>query len=183
MTNTVNCGYIELVDSTSLNVIKNSTGMGGALDREIIIKHLRCTNTDDSEISFNDKADNFIKSLAAYCVATCVLGIANRLTRKILIKNNGIFLHTDFSRALGIFKKTFGIKKERNKFLLTPEMSNVYIYEQKEEQFKKYCVKAFNVLRHNASKLINLFIIMSTAGLNTFYGISDIEYVKEIQLS
>ena len=176
----INCGYIELVDSTSLNVIKNSTGMGGALDREIIIKHLRCTNTDDSEISFNDKADNFIKSLAAYCVATCVLGIANRLTRKILIKNNGIFLHTDFSRALGIFKKTFGIKKERNKFLLTPEMSNVYIYEQKEEQFKKYCVKAFNVLRHNASKLINLFIIMSTAGLNTFYGISDIEYVKEM---
>ena len=178
----LNFGYIELIDSTSLNAIKNSSGMGGALDREIIIKHLRCSNSDDSsyEISFNDKTDNFIKSLAAYCVATCVLGIANRLTRKILIKNNGIFLHTDFSRALGIFKKTLGIKKERNKFLLTPEMANVYIYEQKEELFKKYCVKAFNILRHNASKLINLFIIMSTAGLNSFYGISDVEYIKHM---
>ena len=178
----INFGYIEIVEATSLNSIKNSSGMGGALDREIIIKHLRCISSDNSnyEIGFNDKTDNFIKSLAAYCVATCVLGIANRLTKKLLIKNNGIFLHTDFSKALGNFKRTLGFKKERSKFILTPEMVNVYVYEQKEEQFKKYCVKAFNVLRHNASKLINLFIIMSSAGLNSIYGIADVEYIKHM---
>ena len=178
----LNAGYVEYINSTSLYVIKNSSGVGGSLDREIIIKHLRCTSSDEDsyEINFNDKTDNFIKSLAGYCVATCVLGVANRLTRKLLIKNNGIFFHVDFGRILGNFKKTLGIKKERTKFLLTPEMANVYIFEQKEIQFKKLCVNAFNILRHNASRLINLFIIMSTAGMPSFLGISDIEYIKEM---
>ena len=177
----LNMGYIEFINSTSLNAIKNSSGVGGTLDREIIIKHLRSTSDDSSyEINFNDKTDNFIKSLAGYCVATCVLGVANRLTKKLLIKNNGIFFHVDFLRILGNFKKTLGIKKERSKFLLTPEMANVYIFQQKEMQFKKLCVKAFNILRHNASRLINLFIIMSTAGMPSFFGISNIEYVKQM---
>ena len=179
----INMGYIEFIDSTSLNVIKNSSGVGGTLDREIIIKHLRCTSCDEYssyEINFNDKTDNFIKSLAGYCVATCVLGVANRLTKKLLIKNNGIFFHVDFSRILGNFKKTFGFKKERSKFLLTPEMANVYIFQQKEVQFKKLCVKAFNILRNNATRLINLFIIMSTAGMPNFFRIADIEYIKQM---
>ena len=178
----LNVGYIEFINSTSLNVIKNSSGVGGTLDREIIIKHLRCVNSDESsyEINYNDKTDNFIKSLAGYCVATCVLGVANRVTRNLLIKSNGIFFHADFSRILGNFKKTLGIKKERSKFLLTPEMANVYIFEQKEKDFKKFCVKAFNVLRYNASRLINLFIIMSTAGMSSFLGISDIQYIKQM---
>ena len=178
----LNVGYIEYINSTSLNVIKNSSGVGGTLDREIIIKHLRCTSSDDSyyEMNFNDKTDNFIKSLAGYCVATCVLGVANRITKKVLIKNNGIFFHVDFCRILGNFKKTLGIKKERSKFLLTPEMANVYIFQQKELEFKKLCVKAFNILRHNASRIINLFIIMSTAGMPSFLGISDIKYIKHM---
>ena len=178
----LNMGYIEYINSTSLNVIKNSSGVGGTLDREIIIKHLRCTRSDDSfyEINFNDKTDNFIKSLAGYCVATCVLGVANRITKKLLIKNNGIFFHVDYSRILGNFKKTLGIKKERSKFLLTPEMANVYIFQHKEIEFKKLCVKAFNILRHNASRLINLFIIMSTAGMPSFLGFLDIEYIKHM---
>ena len=108
-------GFVEYIYSTNLYNIKNSSGVGGTLDREIIIKHLRCTSSDDSsgafELTFNEKTDNFIKSLAGYCVVTCVLGVANRVSKNLLIKNNGIFLHIDFYRILGNFKKTFGIKK------------------------------------------------------------------------
>ena len=176
----LNIGYIEYINSVSLNAIKNSSGVAGTLDREIIIKHLRCTRSDDPsyEINFNDKTDNFIKSLAGYFVATGVLGVANRLSKKLLIKNNGIFFHVDYSIILG--QKTMGLKKERSKFLLTLEMANVYIFQHRENEFKKICVKAFNILRHNASRLINLFIIMSTAGMPSFLGISDIEYIKKI---
>ena len=177
-------GFIEYIYSTNLYNIKNSSGVGGTLDREIIIKHLRCTTSDDSsgsyELTFNEKTDNFIKSLAGYCVVTCVLGVANRITKNLLIKNNGIFLHVDFYRILGNFKRTLGIKKERSKFLLTPEMANVYIFQQKEMEFKKMCVKAFNILRHNASRLISLFMIMSSSGMTGFLGIKEIEYMKEM---
>ena len=177
-------GFVEYIYSTNLYNIKNSSGVGGTLDREIIIKHLRCTSSDDSsgsfELTFNEKTDNFIKSLAGYCVVTCVLGVANRVSKNLLIKNNGIFLHIDFYRILGNFKKTFGIKKERTKFLLTPEMANVYIFQQRELEFKKMCVKAFNILRHNASRLINLFFIMSSSGMTGFLGIKEIEYIKEM---
>ena len=62
----------------------------------------KLTNFDSGDeisfgaITFNEKTDNFIKSLAGYCVVTCVLGVANRITKNLLIKNNGIFLHVDF---------------------------------------------------------------------------------------
>ena len=180
----LNMGYVEYIYSTNLYNIKNSSGVGGTLDREIIIKHLRCISSDDAsssyELSFNEKTDNFIKSLAGYCVVTCVLGVTNRITKNILIKNNGIFLHIDFHRILGNFKRTLGIKIERTKFLLTPEMANVYIFQQREMDFKKMCVKAFNILRHNASRLINLFFIMSSSGMTGFLGIKEIEYMKEM---
>ena len=172
-------GYLEYIYSTNLYNIKNSSGVGGTLDREIIIKHLRLTSSEDAsssyELTFNEKTDNFIKSLAGYCVVTCVLGVANRITKNLLIKNNG-----DFYRILGNFQRTLGIKKERSKFLLTPEMANVYIFQQREMDFKKMCVKAFNILRHNASRIINLFFIMSSSGMTGFLGIKEIEYMKEM---
>ena len=180
----LNMGFIEYIYSTDFYNINKSPGIGGTSDREIIIKFLRITNSEDSssknELTFNEKTDHFIKSLAAYCVITCVLGVANRITNNLLIKNNGIFLHIDFDRILGNFKRTLGIKTERTKFLLTPEMANVYIFQQREVEFKKMCVKAFNILRHNASRLINLFFIMSSCGMTGFVGIKDIEYMKEM---
>ena len=175
-------GYIEFVYFSELYKIQNSSGVIGVLDKEAIIKYLRGSITDDQSDNdkYDNKIDNFIKSLAGYCVATCVLGITERSFRNVMIKNNGIFLHINLGHLLGHFKYKCGIKTERSIFLLTPEMANVYICENKEDVFKKCCVKAFNILRHNASKIINPFIIMSTAGLPEFYGIYDINYVKNM---
>ena len=131
-------------------------------------------------LNCNDNTFIFIKILVVYCVIFFVMIVTNRITKNLLIKNNGIFLHIDFYRILGNFKKTLGIKKERSKFLLTPEMANVYIFQQREIDFKKMCVKAFNILRHNASRLINLFFIMSSSGMTGFLGIKEIEYMKEM---
>ena len=181
-------GYIEYVNFFELYKIQNSSGIIGVLDKEAIIKFLRGTGNNmrnnDNEIYENDtyeeRVDNFIKSLAGYCVATCVLGITERSFRNVMIKNNGILLHVNLGHLLGHFKYKCGIKTERSLFLLTPEMANVYISENKQEIFKKCCIKAFNILRHNASKIINPFIIMSTAGLKNFFGINDINYIKKM---
>ena len=175
-------GYIEFVYFSELYKIQNSSGVIGVLDKEVIIKFLRGSITDEQSDNdtYENKIDNFIKSLAGYCVATCILGITERAFRNVMIKNNGIFLHINLGHLLGHFKYKCGIKTERSLFLFTPEMANVYICENKEDVFKKCCIQAFNILRHNASKIINPFIIMSTAGLAQFYGINDINYIKNM---
>ena len=156
-------------------------GMAGALNRELIVKFLRGQNTKNTEPSEQEsKYDNFIKSLAGYCVATCVIGVGDRHPGNIMLKDNGIFFHIDFGHILGNFKSKFFIKRERSLFLLTPEMANVYVTENKEEYFKTSCVKAFNILRHNAQRLINMFIIMSTAGMPELCGMNDVKYVKKM---
>ena len=177
----VNAGFIECVIAKELAQIQNKSGVSGALDRELIIKYLRGTSSDSASGDQQaNKTDNFIKSLAGYCVATCVLGVADRHSSNVMIQGNGLFLHIDFGHILGNFKFKFGVKRERSVFLLTPEMANVYISDKKEEQFKKMCAKAFNILRHDAPKLMNSFIIMSTAGMPEFFGICDIKYMKQM---
>src|SRR5690606_37444811 len=81
---------------------------------------------------------------------------------------------------LGNFKYKFGIKRERAPFLLTPDMAHVYIKNNKEDEFKRHCIKAFLVLRKYANRLINLFIIMSSAGLPELNGLQDVLYLKKM---
>ena len=73
----INAGYIECVnDAKELAELQNKNGVDGALDRELIIKYLRLNSSNMDQL--NNKTDNFIKSLSGYCVATCVLGVADR---------------------------------------------------------------------------------------------------------
>ncbi len=150
-------GYIEFVPSDSISKIQQKDG---ALDRELLIKHFNITREDDKK----EVQENFILSLAGFCVATCVLAIADRHPSNVMVKTNGIFFHIDYGHFLGNWKYKFGFKRERAPFLLTPEMAHVYTKNSKEELFKSTCVKAFNILRKNANKLMNLFIMMSSAG-------------------
>lgn len=152
-------GYLEFVDSLTIAKIQQQDGVGGALDRELLIKHFKFSN----EKGQLDTQMNFIMSLAGFCVATCVLGIADRHPSNVMVKENGIFFHIDYGHFLGNWKFKFGIKRERALFLLTPEMAHVYTKYSKEDLFKDTCVKAFNILRKNANRLINLFIMMTSA--------------------
>ena len=169
-------GFIECLVGIELDKLQAQDGVAGVLDRELIVKYLRKTGKQSSPLE--TKFDNFIKSLAGYCVATCVIGIGDRHPGNIMIKENGIFFHIDFGHILGNFKSKFFIKRERTPFLLTPMMANVYSTDGKEEFFKTACVKAYNILRHNAQRLINMFIIMSTAGMPELCSMRDVQYAK-----
>jgi len=171
-------GFIECLVGIELDKLQANDGMAGVLDRELIVKYLRKNGKQNSSLEI--KFDNFIKSLAGYCVATCVIGIGDRHPGNIMIKENGIFFHIDFGHILGNFKSKFYIKRERTPFLLTPMMANVYSTVGKEEFFKTACVKAYNILRHNAQRLINMFIIMSTAGMPELCSMKDVIYTKEM---
>ena len=170
-------GFIECLVGIELDKLQANDGVSGVLDRELIVKYLRKNRKQNS--SLETKFDNFIKSLAGYCVATYVIGIGDRHPGNIMIKENGIFFHIDFGHILGNFKSKFFIKRERTPFLLTPMMANVYSSVGREEFFKTACVKAYNILRHNAQRLINMFIIMSTAGMPELCSMNDVSYTKD----
>ena len=180
------CGYMEFVDGTVLEGVQKDEGfLGGALDRELLYNYLKKMSikiniNDEETLSFENQLDNFIRSLAGYCVATGVLGIGDRHSANVMIKKNGIFFHIDFGHIFGNFKKKFGFKRERSRFLLTQDMAYVYIKSNNEEKFKNYCVTAYNILRHNGQRLINLTITMASAGMPEFSSMVDVGYFQNM---
>lgn len=177
-------GFIQFVSAKEIDSLQMDQGFSGAFDRELLNTYLRkvgqVIQNGQPKYDLIKQQENFVKSLAGFCVATCVMGIGDRHLGNVMLKDNGIFLHIDYGHFLGNFKYKLGIKRERAPFLLTPEMARVYSKTGREEQFKLCCVKAYNILRKNATRLMNLFIIMSTAGLPELNGINDVIYLRKM---
>ena len=167
-------GFVEFVNANVLEGIQKKEGLlSGSMNKGTLYRYLM-------ESSRGNEVDNFIRSLAGYCVATGLLGIGDRHSANVMVKRNGQFLHIDFGHIFGNFKKKFGFKRERSRFLLTPDMANVYITSNNEKQFNHYCVKAYNILRHNGQRLLNLLITMSSAGMPEFSTMADLKYFKHM---
>ena len=178
------CGFMEFVEGTPLEEVqKKENDLGGALDKELLYKYLNnlsneISKTKDS-LPFDKELDNFIRSLAGYCVATGVLGIADRHPANVMIKKNGIFFHIDFGHIFGNFKKKWFWKRERSLFLLTPDMAYVYMKSNNKKLFINYCTNAFNILRRNAQKLLNITITMASSNMPEFSAMADVTYFRD----
>ena len=178
------CGFVEFVEGTPLEEVqKKENDLGGALDKELLYKYLNNLSNEISKskdgLPLDKELDNFIRSLAGYCVATGVMGIADRHPANVMIKKNGIFFHIDFGHIFGNFKKKFGFKRERSLFLLTPDMAYVYMKSNNKKIFINYCTNAFNILRRNAQRLLNITITMASSNMPEFSTMSDVMYFKD----
>uniref|UniRef100_A0A671T7E7 phosphatidylinositol-4,5-bisphosphate 3-kinase n=1 Tax=Sinocyclocheilus anshuiensis TaxID=1608454 RepID=A0A671T7E7_9TELE len=127
--------------------------------------------------------EEFTLSCAGYCVATYVLGIGDRHSDNIMIRETGQLFHIDFGHFLGNFKSKFGINRERVPFILTYDFVHV-IQEgrtnnsEKFERFRECCEQAYKILCRNGTLFVNLFALMKAAGLPELSSSKDIQYLK-----
>ncbi|CAH1990801.1 unnamed protein product [Acanthoscelides obtectus] len=147
-----------------------------------ILAWLKDYNT--TEAALNKAVNEFTLSCAGYCVATYVLGIADRHSDNIMVKKNGQLFHIDFGHILGHFKEKFGFKRERVPFVLTHDF--VYVINKGQNSkalefkiFQGYCEKAFMILRKHGNLIISLFAMMISTGLPELSSEKDLNYLRE----
>jgi phosphatidylinositol-4,5-bisphosphate 3-kinase catalytic subunit alpha/beta/delta len=180
-------GIIEVVpdSETTSEIQKKYGGTLGALRKETLKDFLMEYNPDDSLLT--RALDNFIRSCAGYCVASYILGIADRHNGNIMMTHTGHLFHIDFGHFLGNFKTKFGIQRERSSFVFTEEMAfamggkNI---DRKNNQgfnlFRKYCYEGYNLVRTHGRRLINLFMLMTSAGMPELQNKEEIGYIREM---
>ena len=174
-------GMLEVVMNaeTTSSIAKSAGGTAACFREDPVANWLKENNPSDKE--YAHAVDNFTRSCAGYCVATCVLGIGDRHNDNVMIQRDGHLFHIDFGHFLGNFKSKFGFKRERARFVLTPDFAYVMGGENSEgfREFEELCVKAFNILRDHAGLFINLFQLMISSGIPELQTTDDIKYLKE----
>ena len=177
-------GMVEVVlDSvTTGKIMKTAGGTLGAMHDDCITQFIHEKNRTDA--AFKQAQTVFMKSCAGYCVATYILGIGDRHSDNIMVKNTGALFHIDFGHFLGNFKKKFGVKRERAPFKFTPQFAHVMggkgspLYAE----FEQMCCKLYASVRaqRNSHLLITLFGLMLSTGIPELTKEEDIEYLHNV---
>ncbi|XP_054714639.1 phosphatidylinositol 4,5-bisphosphate 3-kinase catalytic subunit delta isoform-like [Uloborus diversus] len=178
-------GLIEVVpDADTIANIQKEKGITvtSAFKKGSILSWLKDHNPDESSLS--KATEEFTMSCAGYCVATYVLGIADRHSDNIMIKKNGQLFHVDFGHILGKFKEKFGFKRERVPFVLTHDF--VYIITKGQNprsqeffRFQQFCENAFLILRRKGPLVISLFAMMLSTGIPELSNEKDLDYLRD----
>lgn len=178
-------GLIEVVmkSDTIANIQLNKSNMAAtaAFNKDALLNWLKSKNPGDA---LEQAIEEFTLSCAGYCVATYVLGIGDRHSDNIMVRENGQLFHIDFGHFLGNFKTKFGINRERVPFILTYDF--VHVIQQgktnnseKFERFRDYCETAYMILRGHGLLFLHLFSLMKAAGLPELSCSKDIQYLKD----
>ena len=179
-------GMIEVVPSSATTAAIQASEAGtlrGAFAKNPIRSWLdrQCVD-DDERLAARER---FMRSCAAYCVATAVIGLGDRHPSNIMVTKRGELFHIDFGHFLGNFKSKMGVKRERSPFVFTPQMLGVLGKELSDDvpqRFLLLCEDAFNQLRRNAHLLLALFILMVPAGMPELREASDVGYMHRMLL-
>lgn len=144
----MNGGFIQIVENCSTISELNKKKL---TIQNFIMKH----NVNENIGIVKQK---FLKSTAAYCVMTFLLGIGDRHLDNIMVTQDGKLFHIDFSFVLG---------KDPKKLLaplirIIPEMVDaIGGYGENYELFKEECYKCYNILRMYPNLFFNMLFLLT----------------------
>jgi phosphatidylinositol-4,5-bisphosphate 3-kinase len=175
-------GYIEIVRgaSTIAKLQQTKGSVRGAFEKKAIADWLKAVH-GGSKIPL-EVAATFRKSLAAYCVATYVLGIGDRHCSNMMIQEDGHFFHIDFGHFLGHFKKVMGDHVDRELEVYFSQAMAYAVGEPKTKQWKEFvdlCGKAYEILRKHKNMLVYLVLSMLGTGIPELQSKEDVKYLSD----
>ncbi|OQS03195.1 hypothetical protein THRCLA_04504, partial [Thraustotheca clavata] len=146
--------------------VPNSRPMSAVLaqNNHNIVEFLQRYNLDmddDDNIAPVAK-ENFVRSVAGYCVATYILGVGDRHLDNLMMRESGHFFHIDFGFMFGRDPKPLPPP-----FRLTPEMVRAMggLRGQNFLQCIRYACSCFNILRKHAHVLLGVLELTKDAGI------------------
>ena len=160
-------GMLEMVtNSETLAAIHIQEG--GAIKQLFSIASiLNWIEKNCKSVSPIEAKENFLISNVAYCLATFVLGVADRHNDNIMMKKNGELFHIDFGHFLGHFKYKMGIKRERAPFVFTRQFQYVLGGDDSElfKKFKEKLIFGYSILRKNRDVIVTLLRMLLCTGI------------------
>lgn len=106
--------------------------------------------------------DRFIKSAAAYCVISYLLGVGDRHLDNIMITKDGYLFHIDYGYILGNDPKplqpAMRITQDIVDAMGGPSSSRF-------DQFKTYCSRIYNCLRKHTYLFMSMLLLLTEDGL------------------
>jgi phosphatidylinositol 3-kinase len=127
------------------------------LEKEQMKQELAKTMSDEELIAKVDPKimNNYVESLAGYCVITFLLGIGDRHLENLMISNQGRIFHIDFGYAMGEDPKMYNPPP----FKLTQTMITA-MGKEKYQLFEQKAISYFLRLRKDAKLILNLLHLM-----------------------
>lgn len=168
------------VNFTRYNVfpISNRTGIIQMLDGVTTlydVKHKHNTTLQNfildrnSDMSVDALRTKFVKSVAAACVLSYVIGVGDRHLENMLVTDDGKLIHVDFSYLLGDDPKH--VKTEMR---ITPDMLDALggTNSSTFTQFQELCADVYKILREKSSFWYCLLVYLTdaTPRIGNFWG-------------
>lgn len=145
------CGLIEIVPNAhTLYEIKEELNFS-------LQNYILNSNKQDT---INSIRKRFMKSTAAYCVITYLLGIGDRHLDNIMVTNDGVLFHIDYGFILGLDPKPLAPSMR-----ITREMVDAIggINSSHYHEFQEICSTAYNCLRRNCNIFMNMLLLLPDA--------------------
>lgn len=158
-------GIIKIIDNCdTIYYIKTNLNM-------TILNYILENNGD---IKIREIRERFIKSTAAYCVITYLLGIGDRHLDNIMVTRDGRLFHIDYGYILGKDPSyvTPGIRITAEIIEAIGGVNSIYY-----TQFTELCTRIYNCLRRNIDIIMNMVMMLPKM---TTINITESEIIEDI---
>jgi Phosphatidylinositol 3- and 4-kinase/Phosphoinositide 3-kinase family, accessory domain (PIK domain)/FYVE zinc finger len=145
------------IDSGFIGIVEDCDTIYNIIEREkmTILNYIIEHNKDETIQAVKDR---FIKSCAAYCVITHLLGIGDRHLDNIMVTKSGVLFHIDFGYILGQDPKLIGKTGMRISNDIVEALGGQNSSDYK--RFYELCNTVYSCLRRHVNLFINMMRVL-----------------------